>query len=674
MATRIGGIFADFALDAAGFNADIKKTSAVVRSSSARMNQSLAKLERGFDRAGAGVARIRKASVALGAVFAGVAAAGIGGFIKSTTASGAQLIDTADKIGLTTDRLQELQHAAASSGVDVNVLNLGMQRFTRRVAEAQAGAGELKGTLDQYGIALRDSTGKARSQVAVLNDVADAIKNASTRQEALRIAFKAFDSEGAALVNTLRDGAAGLQAYADEAHDLGAVIDRDALEAARRFDTALNILWRTTLVGVKAAIFDVILEIESLAQAIGLLEKPIDVRIMTNTEEIYRLEDQLARLKAGRDELADRGGLFGGRSALNAADKVIAERSADLAKLREETEALIAQAQAAPRLAPVVVTADRLPAESPVTKASAGPARDAAADAAERERLRIRELIGEIQFETKLLGESREDREVMNALRRAGADATDGERIAIEHLIRAKSRQAEAFAAAEALAQHDAQQLVAQQQQIKAANDNLNTSFQDLGLQGLQAFGALATGAGDWKQALLGLIPVIGKVILKVIELQQAQAAAGGGSGGFFSTLLSFGTSLISASAGGGGVPTQGNTAVSGFGVMHSGGTVGRPTRMRRPGPRGDFALASDEVPTILQAGETVIPKSGGGGFGGVTIHQNISIDARGNEDIEARLARATEEGARRGADMAVAQVARRAGQGGGYARAVGRR
>ncbi len=84
---------------------------------------------------------------------------------------------------------------------------MAMQRFSRRVAEAASGAGELIPILKANNLALRDTDGNMRPLIAILRDYADLIKNAGSDQERLLLAFKAFDSEGAALVNTMKNGA-----------------------------------------------------------------------------------------------------------------------------------------------------------------------------------------------------------------------------------------------------------------------------------------------------------------------------------------------------------------------------------------------------------------------------------------------------------------------------------
>src|ERR671918_1825208 len=69
---------------------------------------------------------------------------------------------TADKIGVGVEALQELRFAAKASGVEQQTLDMALQRFTRRAAEAAQGTGEAKDALAEIGIALRDQSGNLR--------------------------------------------------------------------------------------------------------------------------------------------------------------------------------------------------------------------------------------------------------------------------------------------------------------------------------------------------------------------------------------------------------------------------------------------------------------------------------------------------------------------------------
>jgi hypothetical protein len=119
--------------------------------------------------------------------------------------------DAIGKIGVDVEALQELRFAARAAGVEQGTLDMALQRFTRRAAEAAQGTGEAKDALAQMGIVLHDQSDPPER--ALLGDVAEAFAS-RIRAERVRLAFKLFDSEGVALVNLLSDGGRNARAGA----------------------------------------------------------------------------------------------------------------------------------------------------------------------------------------------------------------------------------------------------------------------------------------------------------------------------------------------------------------------------------------------------------------------------------------------------------------------------
>jgi hypothetical protein len=149
---------------------------------------------------------------------------------------------TADKIGVGVEALQELRFAAKASGIEQQTLDMALQRFTRRAAEAAQGTGEAKDALAQLGIALRDQSGNLRRSEDLLGDIADAFARIEDPAERVRLAFKLFDSEGVALVNLLRNGSGTLEEMRERARDLGIVLDEALVRDAERARTELDTL------------------------------------------------------------------------------------------------------------------------------------------------------------------------------------------------------------------------------------------------------------------------------------------------------------------------------------------------------------------------------------------------------------------------------------------------
>jgi len=155
-----------------------------------------------------------------------------------------QAIDRLGKVSKTTgfaaETLQKFQFAAEQSGVTADNAALALRRFSRRLGEAQRSTGELFPALKKLGIETRNSNGEFKSAEEILFEFADGITTARNESEQLSLAFKAFDSEGAELVETLKDGADGLRAFFNEAEDLGFILTASSIRGVEDFADEFN--------------------------------------------------------------------------------------------------------------------------------------------------------------------------------------------------------------------------------------------------------------------------------------------------------------------------------------------------------------------------------------------------------------------------------------------------
>jgi TP901 family phage tail tape measure protein len=217
----------------------VKFTFTAINNTKAAFNQ----LNKSLSFAGKTAAVTSKAVLGIGA--AATAAAGtIAIFTKANVNALDTLGKTASKLGVNVEFLQQMRFAAEQTGIETRTLDMGLQRFIRRVAEAAKGTGEAKGALQQLGIEFKNADGSARDIQDILFDVADGLANTSSEGERVRLAFKFFDSEGVALVNTLKGGSAELKKFFDEAENLGILISSDTTKKAEAFNDQLNIIKR----------------------------------------------------------------------------------------------------------------------------------------------------------------------------------------------------------------------------------------------------------------------------------------------------------------------------------------------------------------------------------------------------------------------------------------------
>lgn len=233
---------AQFEAAAKQFDRELKK----MEKNTARTAQSFKKFEIQIKNLAKGLAL---AAAAYATAFAGRAG-------KDALEFGDNIAKTAAKVGVSVEELQKLRFAAAQSGVDIRTLDMGLQRFSRRIGEVSQGSGELLKTWNKLGIELYDAEGNLRPTNELLGEYAEAIKNAGSAQEQLLLTFKAVDSEAAGLVNLFRLGKEGMEDLKNAAVELGLVLDEGTASKAEALTDELNILTTQLKVGVTRAFID----------------------------------------------------------------------------------------------------------------------------------------------------------------------------------------------------------------------------------------------------------------------------------------------------------------------------------------------------------------------------------------------------------------------------------
>ena len=196
-----------------------------------------------------GLAQTKRLIMGVGAV--ATAATGLlVGLAQQVAGVGDQAAKTADKLGIEVEALQELRYAAELSGIAQTNFDTGLQRLTRRAAEAATGTGVAKDALKELGVTLKDGNGNVRKSTDLLADIADGMARIHDPSRRVALAFKLFDTEGVGMVNMLRNGGAALREMRRESRSLGFVISEADARNAEKFNdewTRLKLL----LVGVK---------------------------------------------------------------------------------------------------------------------------------------------------------------------------------------------------------------------------------------------------------------------------------------------------------------------------------------------------------------------------------------------------------------------------------------
>jgi hypothetical protein len=152
-------------------------------------------------------------------------------FGKELLESAEQAKVTAIALGLTTDEIQGLDHAATQSGVGVDELHSALARLQREAAGAggkgAAGAGT---AFKKLGVDLKDSQGHARTTGEVFTDVAAKIADIKNPTERAGVASQVFGRSYARLLPLLLKGGDGIKELTGEVEELGFGMDDAFIE------------------------------------------------------------------------------------------------------------------------------------------------------------------------------------------------------------------------------------------------------------------------------------------------------------------------------------------------------------------------------------------------------------------------------------------------------------
>ena len=155
---------------------------------------------------------------------AGGAAVGVGLLVKNSLAAGDALAKTADKLGITTESLAGLQHAAELTGVAQETLNKALTKQQKAIFDADRGLLTYSQHFDKLGLSTKKL--KEQSPDEQFKSIAEALNKLENQTDKTAIAYDIFGGRGTALLNTLALGREGLNKVAEEAKILGIALTR----------------------------------------------------------------------------------------------------------------------------------------------------------------------------------------------------------------------------------------------------------------------------------------------------------------------------------------------------------------------------------------------------------------------------------------------------------------
>lgn len=203
-----------------------------------------------------GMLQLDTTTVAVAGGFAAVAAAivkaekALISMTKEAASNADDLLTLASVTGTTTDSVQELNYMADLTDVSFDRIKDSLKETTNKMQEAATGTGDAYEAYKRLKVEITNTDGSLRSAQDVFYDTIDALGEMKNKTERDALAMDLM-SESAQELNPLIElGSEKMQEYAQEAHDMGYVLDRDALKSLQDVDDAYARL-QNTQEGVK---------------------------------------------------------------------------------------------------------------------------------------------------------------------------------------------------------------------------------------------------------------------------------------------------------------------------------------------------------------------------------------------------------------------------------------
>jgi len=469
----------------------------------------------------------------------GLLAGGIAGIVTSigqVATSLAAVGDEAKRAGVDIKSFQELRYVAEQNRLGVDALTDGLKELNLRADEWVAtGGGAAAEAFQRLGFTADELKTKLQDPSALFTEIIGKLGQLDKAAQ-IRIADEIFGGTGGEkFVQLIAQGEEGIRRTIEEAHNLGIVMDEDLIAKAEEVDRKFNQIANTLGSALKSAIVD----------AAFALQQFIDKFNATQAQTTSTLDQRMRDL--GRERLQIENSLM--RTPQPSRGDTRNQRLEDIL----EEEKAILEELAARR--PIVVPDPATPAIPPSGFTVPGSRGGSTTSDAEREAKAIQNLIAGLEFERSLIGLSAAEQAKMNALRSAGATATEAQKAQIASLVDAISAE-------------------------RAAADQAAASMQALGDIGVGAASALVDAFADGKLEASELLTIVTDIVKQLIAMPSGGAGGGNWLGSLFSSIFGGGS--------GGGLKLGYNLA--------SGGQVHGPGTGR-----------SDSIPARLSNGEFVV-------------------------------------------------------------------
>lgn len=157
----------------------------------------------------------------------------LGASVLNTVRNADDISSTSKKSGISTDRIQEYRYAADLIDVSADAIISANSKLKKNMASGGA-------AFDKLGVKVTDANGELRDSSEVFDEVVLALSKIQNETERDTVAMEIFGKGADELAGLIDDGGASFRELAKEAHEAGAVLSQDSLNALNKTNDALD--------------------------------------------------------------------------------------------------------------------------------------------------------------------------------------------------------------------------------------------------------------------------------------------------------------------------------------------------------------------------------------------------------------------------------------------------
>ncbi|WP_370754567.1 hypothetical protein [Gemmiger formicilis] len=214
----------------------------------------------------------------------------VGGLVGALAKSTMDMSKTADDLltlstqtSLTTDQLQEFEYASELVDVSTDTLRGSLVKLTNNMQTAATGTGSAAEAFKKLHVKVSDSSGKLKDNYEVFLKTIDALGKMKNETERDALAMDIFGRSATDLNPLIEAGSGRLKELAEQAHEVGYVVDNETLQSFGELDDAMQKLDKQGD-AVKRSFAEALLPIiTAFAEAVSKIPTPVLTAVISIT-------------------------------------------------------------------------------------------------------------------------------------------------------------------------------------------------------------------------------------------------------------------------------------------------------------------------------------------------------------------------------------------------------